>query len=132
MNVLLYLILPIATIILAIVWQRVVRSPILVAATAFAIYLIVVYVIDPTLLIFAIIYTILAFIAAVIAKFIAEKIVSGGLFRNITTNNITTNTMSANDITANNLDTDNLNVNNDDNNGNCSCENRYYRWKSRY
>lgn len=70
-NLLLFFALPVATIILAIVLERILESPILVAATAFAIYLIVTFaVFDESFLIFAIVYTILAYIAAVIARFI--------------------------------------------------------------
>ena len=113
MNLLLYFALPVATVILAIVWQRIIKSPVLVAATAFAIYLIVVYAIDPSLLIYAIIYTILAYIAAALTKLITENLGRNGLFKNITADNINTNT----------LNTNRLNVDNDSGSG-CS-GNRY-------
>lgn len=72
-NLLIFFVLPIATIILAIVLQRILRCPILVAATAFAIYLIVTYtVFDSSFLIFAFIYTILAFLAAYITRLICN------------------------------------------------------------
>lgn len=70
-NLLIYFALPVATIILAIVLQRILKSPILVAATAFAIYLIVTFaVFDEGFLIFAIVYTILAYLAALLTRFI--------------------------------------------------------------
>lgn len=70
-DLLLYFALPIATIILAIVLQKLINSPILVAATAFAIYLIVTFAaFDESFLIFALVYTILAYIAAVITQII--------------------------------------------------------------
>lgn len=74
-NLLLFFALPVATIILAVVLQRIIRSPILVTLTAFAIYLIVAFsAFDETFLVFAIVYTILAFIAAVIYNFILRLI----------------------------------------------------------
>lgn len=115
MNLLLYFALPVSTILLAIVWQNIVKSPILVAITAFAIYLIVVYAIDPSLLILAIIYTILAFLAAAITKFITDNLGRNGFFKNITADNINTNT----------LNTNRLNVDNDSNG--CGCNTRYYQ-----
>ena len=74
MNILLlFFALPIATIILAVVLQTILRRPVLVAATFFSIYLIVTFAaFDESFLIFAIVYTILAYIAAVITKFIMK------------------------------------------------------------
>lgn len=72
-NLLLFFALPVATIILAVVLQKNLQSPILVAATAFAIYLIVTFaVFDSSFLIFAILYTVLAFISAYIACLISR------------------------------------------------------------
>lgn len=72
-NLLIFFALPVATIILASVFQRIIESPLAVAATAFAIYLIVTFaVFDVTFLIAAIIYTILAYISALITRFIHE------------------------------------------------------------
>ena len=70
MNViLLFFALPVATIILAIVLEKILRCPILVAATFFAVFLIVAFaVFDATFLIFVIAYTIIAFITAIIAE----------------------------------------------------------------
>ena len=78
MNLLIFFALPIATILLAIVLERVLRSPILVAITFFSIYLIVLFVLFATgavtdlatLLIALIVYTFLAYITAVIVRFI--------------------------------------------------------------
>lgn len=71
MNILLlFFALPIATIILAVVLEKILRCPFLTAATFFAIFLIVAFaVFDASFLIFVIVYTILAFIAALIAEF---------------------------------------------------------------
>lgn len=74
MNILLiFFALPIATVILAIVLQKILKNPILVAATFFAIYLIVAFAIfDASFLICVIAYTVLAYIAAVITKWICR------------------------------------------------------------
>lgn len=67
--ILLFFVLPIVTIILAIVLEKILRCPILTAATFFAIFLILAFtVFDETFLIFVIAYTIIAFITAVIAE----------------------------------------------------------------
>lgn len=106
MNILLlFFALPVATIILAIVLQKLLCSPILVALTFFAIYLIVTFaVFDETFLIFAIVYTIIAYITAAIARFIRRFI------RCQKNNN------------NNNDDNDSCNDNEEDDNNNCNCE----------
>lgn len=75
MNILLiFFALPVATILLAIVLEKILRCPILTAITFFAIYLIVAFAIfDASFLVFVIIYTILAFITAVIAEFFFRR-----------------------------------------------------------
>lgn len=72
MNILLiFFALPIATIILSAVLEKVIQSPFAVASVAFAIYLIVTFAaFDATFLIAAIIYTLLALITALIVRFI--------------------------------------------------------------
>lgn len=75
MNTLLvFFALPVATIILAIVLQKILKCPLLVGATFFAIYLIVAFIISPsgTLLILAILYSFLAYITAVITCIICK------------------------------------------------------------
>ena len=76
MNILLlFFALPISTIILAIVLQKVLKCPILVAATFFAIYLIVAFAIfDSGFLILVILYTILAYVTAVLTRLICNII----------------------------------------------------------
>lgn len=67
--------IPVATILLAIVLQKVLKCPLLVAATFFAVLLIVTFaVFDSSFLVFAIIYTILAYITAVLTRFICNLI----------------------------------------------------------
>jgi len=69
MDILLFFVLPVATIILAIVLEKILRCPVLTAATFFAIYLILAFtVFDESFLIFLIAYTIIAFITALIAE----------------------------------------------------------------
>lgn len=115
MNILLlFFALPVATILLAIVLQKVLCSPILVAITFFAIYLIVTFsIFDEAFLIFAIVYTILAYITAVIVRFLRN-------FFRCQNNNSSDDDDS--DNSCNNCDNDSCN-NNGGNNNNCSCEN---------
>lgn len=71
MIILFFVVLPLATILISIVLQKLLKSPILVAILIFAIYLILAFtVFTAEFLINAIIYTILAFLTAVIAKII--------------------------------------------------------------
>lgn len=74
-TLLLFLAIPIATIILSIVLLKILKCPILVAATFFAIYLILTYAVFGTdFLIFVIVYTILSYITAVLTKLICNII----------------------------------------------------------
>lgn len=119
-NLLLFFALPVATIILAVVLQRIIKSPILVALTAFAIYLIVAFAaFDETFLVFVIVYTILAFLSAAIAKFIMKLI---RCQRNCNNN-------GNNDNNETDSDTDEDNDSENDENS-CNCNNRnidFYR-----
>ncbi|MBO5348724.1 MAG: DUF2651 family protein [Clostridia bacterium] len=110
-TLLLFFALPVATIILAIVLQRLLCSPILVALTFFAIYLILTFsTFDETFLIFAIVYTIIAYITAAITRFVRNFI------RCQNNNN--------NNGHDNNNNSCNCNEEDDSNNSNnCSCEN---------
>jgi len=68
-TLLLFFALPVATFILAIIVQKILRCELLTAATFFAIFLIVAFaVFDATFLVFVIVYTVIAFIAAAIAE----------------------------------------------------------------
>lgn len=71
-NILLFFVLPISIILLSIVLQKVLKCPTLVAITFFAILFIVTYLIDPSLLIFAIAYTVLSYITAVLTRLICN------------------------------------------------------------
>ncbi len=125
MDLLLFFALPIATIILAVVFQKILKCPFLVAATFFAIYLILAFTaFDESFLVNAIVYTILAFITASIVQLICKIIDNDGLtIRNLRANNIRANrirtdTLSANEVINNDDDDD------DNDNGNtCGCNN---------
>ncbi|MCI8481634.1 MAG: DUF2651 family protein [Clostridia bacterium] len=70
-TLLIFFALPLATIILAVVLQKLIKSPILVAAIFFAIYLIIAFaVFNATFLVAAIVYTFLAYVTAAIVKII--------------------------------------------------------------
>ena len=70
-TLLIFFAIPVATIILAIVLQKILNCPLLVAATFFAIFLIVTFAaFDEGFLVFAILYTLLALITALIVRFI--------------------------------------------------------------
>ena len=115
--------LPIATIILESVLEALLHCPIKVASIFFAIFLIVTFAFfDATFLIFAIIYTIIAFLAAVITRFIIKLIRTENSDNNETTTSATINTVNAT-INAENLS------NGLDNNS-CGCNNntRYRRF----
>lgn len=73
-TLLLFFALPVATILLTIVVEKILRNPFLTSITFFAIYLIVAFaVFDETFLIYVIVYTILAFITAIIAGFFFQR-----------------------------------------------------------
>ena len=70
-NLLIFFAIPVATIILSIVLQKLLQSPLLVAATFFAIFLVITFsAFDESFLVFAILYTLLALITAIIVRFI--------------------------------------------------------------
>ena len=70
-NLLLFFAIPVATIIFSIVLQKILNSPLLVSATAFAIFLLITFsVFDESFLVFAILYTILSLITALLFRFI--------------------------------------------------------------
>lgn len=71
MTVLFFIVLPLATILISIVLQKLLRSPILVALLIFAVYLILAFtVFDAEFLINAIIYSIIAYITALIFRLV--------------------------------------------------------------
>ena len=74
MSILLFFVLPISIIILSIVLQKILKCPALVAATFFAILLIIAYAtpLGNSFLIYVIIYTILAYVTAVLTRLICN------------------------------------------------------------
>lgn len=125
MDLLLFFALPVSTIILAIVFQSIIRNPILVAATAFAIYLIVTFTaFDASFLIFAIIYTIIAYAAASIYQIISDWIKGNVSINNLNTDNINTNILNTNQL---NIDGENCNNCIDNNRSFRQRCNRYYK-----
>ena len=73
-TLLIFFAFPIAVIIISAILQKLLKNPIAVAALIFAIFLIVTFaVFDETFLITTFIYTIFAFITALIVKFICES-----------------------------------------------------------
>lgn len=120
-NLLIFFAIPVATIILAIVFQKILQSPLLVAATFFAIFLIVTFAaFDESFLVFAILYTLLALITAIIVRFICC------LIRNSDNPCINGSAMHNSGICGenhNNVDDDD-DENNNSNNCGCGCNNR--------
>lgn len=122
MNILLiFFALPIATIILAIVIEKILRCPILTALTFFAIYLIVAFAaFDANFLIFVIAYTIIAYITAWIAELVFSRCRRVCLCRENNNNN--------NEVQLSNADMQNIatrvaNIINNNSNCNCNCNN---------
>lgn len=121
MNILLYFALPVATIILAIVLEKILRCPFLTAATFFAIYLIVAFAaFDASFLIFAIAYTILAFIAAYIAEWLFQRSSNSGCSSNRLRN---TNSISLSSEDISRIANQVADIQNNNNNRRCNCNN---------
>lgn len=102
-NLLIFFAFPVATIIFAVALQKILRSPFLVAAVIFAVFLIVTFAaFDESFLVFAILYALLALLTALATRFICC------LIRNSTNPCITGNLSDEE---------------NDENNNNCGCQN---------
>ncbi len=131
-TLLLFFALPIATIILAIVLEKLLRNPILTAATFFAIYLIVAFAaFDAEFLVYVIFYTILAFIAAVLAEFFYRRCHQNGCTwscqcrRNHNNNNDNNTNTNTNTIVLSNQDVARIanqlaNIQNNNNSNSCN------------
>ena len=116
MDLLIYIAFPISTIILAIVIQKVLKSPILVSATFFAIFLIIAFAFyDTSFLVFVFIYSFFAYISAYITRFICKNIGNDGIIKNINIQTLNTNSIRTNEI------------NNKNGNSYCCNRNRCYR-----
>ena len=124
-NLLLFFALPTATTVLASAIETILHSPVRVASVFFAIYLVLTFsVFDETFLIFAIIYTILAYFSAVITKYIRRLTICK---RNDNDNVIETESATVNTINTT-INTNNIEEirNNNSNYNNC---NRNYRFR---
>lgn len=72
-TLLIFFAFPVATVILAIVLQKVLKNPLLVAATFFAIFLVITFAFfDASFLVYAILYAILAYVTAVLSAWICR------------------------------------------------------------
>ena len=116
-NLLIFFAIPVATIILSIVLQKILRSPFLVAATFFAIFLVVTFAaFDESFLVFAILYTLLAFLTAIIVRFICC------LIHNSDNPCFRRNSIASEGICGNSdVSDDNDEDNNGSNNSGCGC-----------
>lgn len=113
-TLLLFFALPIATIILAIAAQKILKCPFLVAGVFFAIYLIVAFTaFDASFLVYAVVYTIIAFITAVLTEIITNFIEDNRNDCGCGRNNVSNVNSTAN--------TSNINSNN------CGCNCRRFR-----
>lgn len=124
-TLLLFFALPIATIIFSIVLLKLLKCPILVAATFFAIYLILAFTaFDTDFLIFVIAYTILSYITAVIVRLICNIIERVNRCLNNSREGNNQNCYCClNNNNNNNNDNNNNISNNNNNNNNCSNNN---------
>ena len=138
-TLLIFFAFPIAVIIISAILQKLLNSPIAVAALIFAIFLIVTFAaFDETFLIATFIYTIIAFITALIVRFICESNNNNNICEllncilrnnnaNDLLNNISNNSNNNNETSLNTV-ADILSNNNSNNNNSCGC-NRYRRFR---
>lgn len=130
MNLLFYIVFPIATIIFSIALQKILKCPILVAGVIFATFLILAFTVYTSdFLIFVILYTIIAYITAYLTKLIC-KISSSGLSNlnvgTINSSNIRTNSVASNGICCNNVNANTVSARNLVRNNDYGCNNRNY------
>jgi len=120
-NLLIYFALPIATIILSIILQKLIKCPLAVASIFFAIYLVVTFAaFDINFLILAILYTILAYVTALLTKVILN------LIKEHNCNECNDETLNVSTINTDVLNTNTI-MNDSNNNSNCRY-NRYRRF----
>lgn len=129
MNLLFYVVLPIATIIFSIALQKLLKCPILVSGIIFAIFFILTFTAFEGTTIFllnTILYTIIAYITAYLTCLNCK--IRSMEIPNLNVRNISSKNLSTNNCTSNNIETNNLSATsiiNDNFNG-CSCNNRGY------
>ena len=116
-TLLIYFAFPIAVIIISIVLQKLLNSPITVASLVFAIFLVITFAFfDETFLIATFVYTLLAYITAFIVNII----------ENSNENNINDSCIRGEDMTQTSINTIGLNTNSNYRSG----YNRYRRFKN--
>lgn len=127
---LIFFAIPIAVIIISIALQKIFKSPFIVAAIIFAIFIIIPFALDNlTLLVATIAYTIIAFITAVITKIICKIIKQLNnnetqlLSINGTINNDNGNLLTISSNGYNGIENEllTINTNSSRNNNSCSC-----------
>ena len=126
MNILFFIILPLATILISIVLQKILKSPTLVAILVFAVYLILAFTAFTTeFLVNALVYTLLAFITASIVQLICclSKKFKNSCHENNLNDNIE-NIQNSIDSLEDNIDNLTDILSNLINNNSCGCNNR--------
>lgn len=137
-TLLIFFAFPIAVIIISAILEKILRNPIAVAAFIFAIFLIVTFAaFDETFLIATLVYTIIAFITALIVHFLKRRCdnehnICDLLAEFIRNNNCNNNSNNSNNEslsdTVEELLSNNENNNSNTNSNNCNCGcNRYRR-----
>lgn len=123
-TLLIFFALPIATIILVIVIEKILRCPILTALTFFAIYLIVAFAaFDASFLIFVIAYTIIAYITAWIVELFFSRCRRNCPCRENNDNDNNNNEVQLSNADMQNIATRVANILNNNSNCNCNCNN---------
>lgn len=129
MNLLFYVVLPIATIIFSIALQKLLKCPILVSGIIFAIFFILTFTAfedTTTFLLNTILYTIIAYITAYLTCLTCK--IKSMEISNLNVKNISSQNLSANNCASNNIETNTLSATsiiNDCSSG-CDCNNRRY------
>lgn len=135
-TLLIFFAFPIAVIIISAILEKLLKNPIAVAAFIFAIFLIVTFAaFDETFLIATLVYTIIAFITALIVHILKRRCDNEHNICDLLEDFIRNNNNNGNNSNDNLVDTvedllsnsTNNNSNANSNNCNCGC-NRYRRW----
>lgn len=129
MNLLFYVVLPVATIIFSIALQKLFKCPILVAGIIFAIFFILAFTAfegSTTFLLNTILYTIIAYITAYLTCLICK--IRSMEISNLNVRNISSQNLNANNCTSNNIETNTLSATSiiNDSSSGCGCNNRGY------
>lgn len=129
MNLLFYVVLPIATIIFSIALQKLLKCPILVSGIIFAIFFILTFTAfedTTTFLLNTILYTIIAYITAYLTCLTCK--IKSMEISNLNVKNIRSQNLSANNCASNNIETNTLSATSiiNDSSSGCDCNNRRY------